>query len=229
MNLIRKRIVLNLREAIVRGEYAPGAHLVESELCARFKASRTPVREALAQLEKEGFVRTTPASGARVIELSIEDVSHIYDMLIVLEGAASRLACNRIHEEQIAQLEEHTFLFEKARQENNAEFLFELNNRFHWLITSETGNRYLIDMRSNFRALVDRISRIFPHIPEQLEATIIDHHQIVAALKARNPALAEFVMRAHLENAKKQIIAYLRGREAGTLPDTRGASGGDLP
>ena len=225
MHLIRKRIILNLREAIIRGEYAPGAHLVESELCARFKASRTPVREALAQLEKEGFVRITPASGARVVELSPVDVSQIYDMLIVLEGAASRLACSRINDEQIGQLEEQTFLFEKALQDHNAEFLFELNNRFHWLITSETGNRYLMDMRSNFRALVDRISRLFPLIPEQMEATITDHHQIISALKARNPAMAEFVMRAHLENAKKHMLAYLRNREAGTLSDVRGASG----
>lgn len=68
MNLIKKRITLDLRDAIINGEYPPGTHLVESELCARFKVSRTPVREALAELEKEGFVRITPASGARVVD-----------------------------------------------------------------------------------------------------------------------------------------------------------------
>jgi DNA-binding GntR family transcriptional regulator len=225
MKLIRKRIVLELREAITRGEYVPGTHLVESELCARFKTSRTPVREALAQLEKEGLVRMTPASGARVVELSIEDVSYIYDILIVLEGAASRLACNLISEKQLSKLEEYNFLFEKSVESHNLELLFELNDRFHWLITSETGNTYLMDIRSNFRSLVDRISRIFLHVSAQMEATIADHRQIISALKARNPALAEFVMREHLERAKKHLLSYLHDRQAGNLADAGKPSG----
>jgi DNA-binding GntR family transcriptional regulator len=211
----RKRIVPELREAIARGEYGPGTHLVESELCARFKTSRTPVREALAQLEKEGLVRVTPASGARVVDLSDEDISHIYDILIVLEGAASRLACNHIDDEQIGKLEEYNVLFEKSLESRNTEMLFELNSRFHWLITSATGNSYLMDMRSNFRSLIDRISRMFLQVAGQMEATAADHRQIVAALKARNPALAEFVMREHLERAKKHLLSYLAERKPG--------------
>jgi DNA-binding GntR family transcriptional regulator len=222
MRPIRKKIILDLREAIIKGEYPPGAHLVENDLCARFKASRTPVREALAQLEKEGFVCMVPGSGAHVTKLSIEDVSHIYDILIVLEGAASRLACNQISEKQLGKLEEYNFHFEKSLKDYNADLLFELNDRFHWLITSETGNTYLIDMRSNFRALVNRISRIFLYVPGQMEATIAEHRQIIAALRTRNPSLAEFVMREHLENAKKQLLAYLCNRQAGNLAGDRG-------
>jgi len=213
MRPIRKKIILELREAIIKGEYPPGTHLVENDLCACFKASRTPVREALAQLEKEGFICMIPGSGAHVAKLSIENVSNIYDILIVLEGAASRLACNRISEEQLGKLEEYNFHFEKSLKDHNADLLFELNDRFHWLITSETCNTYLMDMRSNFRALVNRISRIFLHVPGQMEATIAEHSQIIAALKARNPALAEFVMREHLEHAKKQLLTYLCDRK----------------
>src|SRR5271157_233045 len=218
MNL-KQKIILNLRDTIIKGEYTPGTHLVESELCARFKVSRTPVREALNQLEKEGFVRITPEAGAHVVELSLDDVSHIYDVLIVLEGAASRLACSRIKNEQIGKLEEYNFLFEKSLVRRNAELLFELNNRFHWLITSETGNTYLMEMRTNFRGLIDRIAHIFPHIPGQMEATIADHRQIIFALKGRNPSLVEFVMREHLETAKKHLMAYLHeGKMGRVLP-----------
>ena len=216
MNL-KQKTILDLRDTIIKGEYSPGTRLVESELCARFNVSRTPVREALNQLEKEGFVRITPDAGARVVELSVEDVSHIYDILIVLEGAASRLACTRIKDEHIGKLEEYTFLFEKSVGGHNTELLFELNNRFHWLITSETGNTYLMDIRSNFRGLIDHIAHIFPHIPVQLEATIADHRQIISALKARNPSLAEFVMREHLETAKKHLLAYIHEGQAGNI------------
>jgi DNA-binding GntR family transcriptional regulator len=225
MRPIRKKIILDLREAIIKGEYPPGTRLVENDLCARFKASRTPVREALAQMEKEGFVCITPGSGTHVTELSIEDIAHIYDILIVLEGTASRLACNQISEEQLGKLEEYNFHFEKSLKNHNVDLLFELNDRFHWLITSETSNSYLMDMRSNFRALVNRITRIFLYVPGQMETTIAEHRQIIAALRARNPALAEFVMREHLENAKKLLLAYLCDKQAENLAGNRGVKG----
>ncbi len=208
MNL-KQKIIRELRDTIIKGEYPPGTHLVESEVSDRFKVSRTPVREALNQLEKEGFVRITPDAGARVVELSVQDVSDIYDVLIVLEGAASRLACSRINDGQLAKLAEYNFLFEKSLGSRNTELFSELNNRFHWLITSATGNAHLMEMRSNFRDLIHRILHTFPHIPGQLEATVAEHQQIIAALQARNPSLAEFVMREHLENAKIHLLAYL--------------------
>ena len=213
MNLIRKRIIRDLRQALTKGEYPPGTHLVESELCARFKVSRTPVREALAQLEKEGFVRIIPAAGARVVELTAEDVAHIYDVLIVLEGAACLLASKHITDEQIGKLEEYNLIFEKFLGHHNREFLFEVSDRFHFLITSASGNPYLIEMRSNFRALVDRLSRICPYIDGQMEESLVEHREIVSALKARNPVLAEFVMREHLESVKKNLVVFVRNRD----------------
>lgn len=212
MNL-KERTIANLRNALLEGEFRPGEHLTEADLCARFQVSRTPVREALNQLEKEGFVKITPAAGARVVNLSMKDVLDLYDILIVLEGAASRLACPLIREEQLNKLEEYNLLFEKALMEKNGDLLFDLNTQFHWLITEATKNSYLIQMRTNFRRLVDRIARIFPHVPGQCDETILWHRKIIDALKARNPALAEFVMREHLGNAKKNLAEYLEERE----------------
>ena len=217
MRPIRKKIILDLREAIIKGEYPPETHLVENDLCARFKASRTPVREALAQLEKEGFVRIVPGSGTHVTKLSIEDVAHIYDLLIVLEGAASRLACKQISEEHLDKLEEYNFYCEKSLKDHNGDLLFELNDRFHWLITSATGNSYLMEMRSNLRALVNRASRIFLYIPGPRETTIAEHRQIIGALRSHNPSLAEFLTREHLENAKKLVVTYLYDKQAKSL------------
>lgn len=212
MNL-KERTIANLRNALLEGEFRPGEHLTEADLCARFQVSRTPVREALNQLEKEGFVKITPAAGARVVNLSMKDVLDLYDILIVLEGAASRLACPLIREEQLNKLEEYNLLFEKALMEKNGDLLFDLNTQFHWLITEATKNSYLIEMRTTFRRLVDRIARLFPFIPGQGEDTLVWHRKIIDALKARNPALAEFVMREHLGNAKKNLAEFLRERE----------------
>jgi DNA-binding GntR family transcriptional regulator len=210
---LKEKTLTELRNSILKGEFDPGEHLTEALLSARFNVSRTPIREALNQLEKEGFVKITPAAGARVVKLSLKDTFDIYDILIVLEGAASRLACPLIQGDQLNKLEEYQLLFEKALKERNEDLLFDLNIQFHWLITEATKNSYLIDMRTNFRRLVDRIARIFPHVPGQCEETLLWHRKIIDALKARNPALAEFVMREHLGNAQKNLAEFLRERE----------------
>ena len=210
---LKDKIIRDLRQAIVRKEFKPGEHVTEAVLCERFKVSRTPIREALNQLEKEGFIRITPSAGAKVVNLSLKETLDIYDILIILEGASSRLACSKINEDQISKLEEYNYLFEKAKDQKNAELLFDLNVHFHWLITEATRNAYLINMRANFRLLVDRIARVFPTIPGQCEATLVEHKQVIEALKLRNPALAEFTMREHLEGAKRNLQEYLREKQ----------------
>jgi DNA-binding GntR family transcriptional regulator len=101
----------------------------------------------------------------------------------------------------------------RARMMKLSILLFILNACFHWLITEATRNPFLIAIRTNFRWLVDRIARIFPHLPGQCEETLSEHRQIIDALKARNPSLAGFVMREHMENAKKNLYDYLATRE----------------
>jgi len=214
---LKERIVGRLREAIMRGEYRPGERLVENELCARFKVSRTPVREALDHLDREGLLKITPGAGARIAELSRKDILDIYDVLIVLEGAAARLACSNIGDAQMEKLEEYGFLFEEALKRHDPELLFQLNHRFHWVITEATDNRHLIEMRLRFRRLIDSISRTFAEIPEQCRVTIAEHRQILDALKARNPSLAEFTMREHLGNAKEKLREYLDKKERETI------------
>ena len=210
---LKEKILRDLRNAIVGREYKPGEHITEAVLCERFNVSRTPVREALNQLEKEGFIRITPSAGAKVTKLSLKETLDIYDILIILEGASSRLACSNIADAQIQKLEEYNYLFEKAKDQKNADLLFELNAHFHWLITEATRNTYLIEMRANFRLLVDRIARLFPSIPGQCDATLVEHKHVIDALKSKNPALAEFTMREHLEAAKRKLQEYLRERQ----------------
>lgn len=223
MNLMKDGIIRELKRAISQGEYQPGEHLTEAALCQRFKVSRTPVREALNQLEKEGFVKMVPAAGARVVALSLEQIMDIYDLLSILEGAACRLACRHITDEEVRKLEEYNFLFEKAVAEGNQELVFRLNWQFHWLITEATHNQYLVDLRANLRELVDRIGRVSPRIPAQVRATLEEHRRLVDALKERNGGLSEFIMREHLDAAKKRITAYLQSE------GDEGANGGSKP
>jgi DNA-binding GntR family transcriptional regulator len=144
-----------------------------------------------------------------VAEHSIEEILKIYDVLIALEGASCRLACAEISGEELETLAEYNARMGRAADEDNADLVVELNNRFHWLITEAARNAYLLDMRANFRRLVDPITRHFPAIPGQIDASLRDHQTIITALRNRNVAMAEFVMRDHLENAKKNLKKHL--------------------
>ena len=84
-------------DAIDRGRYPPGARLVETELAERFGVSRTPIREAIRQLEADGVVTHVPRQGACIRTLDYAEVMELYEMRAVLEGTAARLAARLGH------------------------------------------------------------------------------------------------------------------------------------
>jgi DNA-binding GntR family transcriptional regulator len=209
--MLKETIIRDLRKAIVSGKYKPHEHLKEVSLCKRFKVSRTPIREALRQLEKEGLVETIPYAGARIVKLSKTDVSNIYDMIITIEGAASRLACPLISKKQIVKLEEYQFMLEKAAGDRNYDLAFEINHNFHKLIAECTQNPYLIQTWQNFRSMVNLFGRftLSDMVPGQLKATSEEHPRIIEAMKNKNPAMAEFVAREHMETGRESMLEYL--------------------
>lgn len=211
---LKETVIRGLRNAIIKGEYKQGERLKETDLCKRYQVSRVPVREALNQLKEEGFIEISPGKGARVTKFSAEDVSNIYDVLIGLESIACRSACQNITDEQIRKLEEYQFLIDKAIESDNGKLFIELNKKFHTLITETSHNPYLIDIREKYRGLIARFSRFAPLIPEQLKATLEEHPSIIEGLKDRNPAMAEFAIREHMNNAKLFIIEYLKKIES---------------
>ncbi len=203
-------IIRELRTEIASGKLRPGQHLTEVALSSRFGVSRTPVREALKQLEREGLVRISPNQGAKVTELSTKDVEDIYDVLISLEATAARLACPKLGDLEMQKLKDYQFQIERAASSNNQELLVELNTAFHRLIIENTTNPYFVEIRNNFGNLIHRYWRFMAFIPEFAKANIDDHPRIISAFTLKNPPLAEFLMREHLENAKRNMLRYIR-------------------
>ncbi|MBW1721167.1 MAG: GntR family transcriptional regulator [Deltaproteobacteria bacterium] len=209
---LKDNVVVRLREAIVRGEYRGGERLKEIELCRRFNVSRTPVREALKELEQECLVEITAHQGARVKELTVEDIYNIYDVLIMVEGVASRLACSKITSEQVQRLEEYQFMIERAAATKNYDLVHQLNHQFHRTIAESSGNPYVLQIWNNFRHLSILLGRytLSPMIPDQLQQTLLQHPEIIEAIKAKNAALAEFVARRHLETGRGLLLQYVQ-------------------
>jgi DNA-binding GntR family transcriptional regulator len=202
-------IIRELRTEIASGKLRPGLRLTETALSSRFGVSRTPVREALKQLEREGLVRISPNQGAWITELSTKDVEDIYDVLISLEATAARLACPKLGDKEMQDLEEYQFQIERAVSSNNQELLVELNTAFHRLIIENTTNPYFVEIRNNFSNLIHRYWQFIAFVPEFAKANIDDHPRIIRAFTLKNPPLAEFLMREHLEKAKSNMLRYI--------------------
>ena len=214
--MIGQAIVNELRSSIVRGEYKPGERLKENALCTRFKVSRTPIREALKELENMGLVEITPNAGAKVVKLTPEDVSNIYDVLITLDGAVGRLACSKITDAELNTIKGCQFAIQRAILERSYDLVFELNLQFHTLLTESTRNPYLIQIWTNFRHLVNRLSRflVTPMVPDILKAIQEEHPEIIDAIEKRNPGMAEFMARKHMESGRKLMMGYLEKMQA---------------
>ena len=206
---IKHAIIGELRNAICKGEYQPGQRVTESELARRFGVSRTPIREVLNQLEKEGFIHIVSNVGAEVAKLSLKDIADIHNIMGVLEGLASRLATQELSSENLGKLEEYQFLMIKAAEATNIELVFELNIEFHTLITEASRNDYLINTRNTFRNLFRGFASTLAFVPRQWQLTIDAHRKIIDAFKARNAPLAEFITREHIETAKILHLEFL--------------------
>src|SRR5262245_4986132 len=109
-------VAVRLRRAIVTGELAPAVHLNEPLLAQRFGVSRMPVREALVQLEHEGLVRSEPGRGSFVVGMSPKDVQELYDVRLMVEVQAGRLAAQRATVDDTGALEETMAAMRRARQ-----------------------------------------------------------------------------------------------------------------
>src|SRR5262249_30143213 len=101
---LRDQVVGNLRNAIINGQLAPGARLIERQMCELLGVSRTLVREALRQLEAEGWIRILPNRGPVVISMTPEEVRELYEVRAALEGIAAFRAAERVTPEQLDRL-----------------------------------------------------------------------------------------------------------------------------
>lgn len=200
-----------LRRAISKGEYKLGSRLKEKNLAEKYNTSRTPVREALKLLEKEGLVSNKPYSGFRVMNPTFNDLKKAFEMITILEVGAARLACfNPDKDEIIIKLEENYYLTEKAANENNFDLVIELNSIFHRLIDKASDNPYLISNRERMHYWVLPFQVMLPYFSWQVEVTLEDHPKIINAIKTNNVALAELTVREHKEQATSQILSFFK-------------------
>lgn len=191
---LRERIADAIRTAVIRGELKAGARVSEPRLARRFSMSRTPVREALRQLDSEGFLTVTPRKGARVARFAEQDVVEFYELKALLEGYAARLAAVRMSErdiDRLAHLNEH---MERSFAAGELKKIARTHLSFHEHLIKASGNAQLVTLLNVLMKKFQRFTIQLALSGRNREA-FVQHRQLIAALRARDAEAAEKLTR----------------------------------
>ena len=202
-NLTAQDLVLtSMREAILTAALPPGARLRQERLAEMFGTSRIPVREALRALEYEGLVTSLPYRGFTVTELDADDIEEVYDLRILLEGHAVRLAVPLMTDEDLRTLED---LYAKMAQPQAGDAQLAARERFYNRLYSITGRPRLVKLISRLRQEVARSLRwpTLQHAPEH-------HEQFFAAIREGDAERAASLLASHYRRVAILIRRYLR-------------------
>jgi DNA-binding GntR family transcriptional regulator len=213
------RTVTAVRELILRGDFPPGARLGEVELAERLGVSRTPVREALGRLAAEGLVEIVPNRGARVTSWTVAELEDVFDLRTALEPRLTALAVPRADAVAVAALEELAgamLVVGAPGPDQDLDALVPLNRTFHGRLVA------LADQPAMAGALASAIHapivlRNFHTYDEASLLRSVAHHvEIVAAVRANDPAWAQAVMTAHIRNARAVMVRAAAAHEEET-------------
>ncbi|MFZ5969770.1 MAG: GntR family transcriptional regulator [Bacillota bacterium] len=200
---LTSKIFKVLREDILNGKYSDGEKLVEAKLADELGVSRTPVREALKQLELEGFVENIPNRGVIVKSMSLQDLQDIFTLRIAIEGIAARWAAERMTDEDLSSLKDIYELMEFYTFKKDVEKIAELNTRFHETIYKSTKSRYIEQVLKDFQYYMKKVRRKSLSSEGRLESTLEEHKAILDALLKRDKDEAEKMLIHHVNNSKK--------------------------
>jgi DNA-binding GntR family transcriptional regulator len=200
-----------LRDVIVSldvyGE--PGeVRLDERRLAQDLGISRTPVREAMAQLEREGFVRSIPRRGVYVVRKTKHEVIEMITAWAALESMAARLITLKANDEEIAALRGMFTTFENGQLHAKLDEYSEANVQFHQAIIAMSGNRVLIDLAENLFAHMRVIRRKTIGEKDRADRSIRDHMNIIQALENRETERAEALVRQHALGLAEHVTKY---------------------
>ncbi|GAA4322342.1 GntR family transcriptional regulator [Actinomadura luteofluorescens] len=207
------RVYARLRADILDGVHPPGARIGEAELAEATGSSRTPVREALRQLEAKGLVEVLPHRGARVPDWTPEDLEEIYDLRMLLEGAAARRAAARVTDADADRMDELCALMEEAVEPGAGQDLdrvAELNAEFHDIVRSAAASGRLVSMLNAVVQLPLVMRTFHRYSPADLARSSAHRSEPAAALRGRDGTWAESVMRAHVLAAKAVLLRAAR-------------------
>jgi len=210
VNLARNRVFQEMRRDILSCRLAPGMELREQDLAQRFGTSKSPVRDAMQKLEREGLVEIAPRQGHRVAPVSMSDATDLIDLRQVLEAAAIGLAAERASVSDLSALDRY-----RSGDTSSLRAFAEYNRAFHSELARLSGNGRIASELARLMEGYERmcvLSLSNPAGPEWWARPLADHCAIIDALQARDASRAQLWSRRHTARSEAAILRGLRAR-----------------
>lgn len=208
-----EEIYLALREDIAAGALRPGDPLVEAQLSEQFAVSKTPVREALIRLKRDGLVQSAAHHVNRVATPTAEDVAHAVELRAWIEADVAAAIARTASPELLARLEETIATAESAlEREDDAAYVKGIR-AFSDVMLETHGNPYVVDVLDRLRGFLGLIARTAREVPGRRERSLQEHRTILEALRAADPAAAQAASHAHMASIQDDFLRGIAQRD----------------
>lgn len=225
---LNERVLSAIRELILSGVIPPRAQLDEQALADRLRISRTPVREAISKLNKEGIVEYRPYKGNFVRSFTVDQVNDLFEVRKVLEGLAIRLAVAKLTDEHLATLRHVLHDIQVALEKGDIAQYSAADRQFHCAIARMSENESLVEMLDRLDMQIRIARRIANRDLETVERTAHERPMIVAAMEQRDTELAGRLLETHIEGVRQSVIAQLKAGKVSDA-DLGEMAGGGMP
>ncbi len=203
---LRGRVFSQLHNDILNGVYEPGDNLIETKLSEELGVSRTPIREALRQLELEGLVQSIPNKGVIVKGVSAQDTQDIYAIRMLIEGLAARWAAEKITPQELDELKEALELEEFYTVRSDNSHLLQLDTRFHDIIYRACKSKPLMHTLSTFHQYVQKARKVSMSDSQRAMEVLNEHKAIMQAIAGKDADRAEKLATEHVRNASNNLL-----------------------
>jgi DNA-binding GntR family transcriptional regulator len=210
---LANRVCEAIVQDIVTGIIPQGAKLNEPELARVHGISRGPLREAMSRLEAMRLIKRVPNVGARVVDLSYDELLEIYQIREALEGLAARLAAENMSKEEAQELRNLLVDHERHIEQTHGQSYFKQEGDvdFHYRIVQGSKNQRLINILGDELYNLVRMYRYqFSLSSNRPQQALKEHNQICAAIEEGDAELAEWLMRRHIGNARRNIMQRMQ-------------------
>ena len=199
---LREMVYEELKMQILTGTIIPGTRMMEVELAEEMGVSRTPIREAIRKLEKEGLVTIEPRRGAYASQISTDDMVEILEVRQNMEGLAAFFAASRMKPEQMRELEDVSKKYNQAVADGNMQDMITYDTRFHRIIVESCNNKILVQMIEQLQELVLRFRYIYYDNFRRAENMPEEHQTILEAIENGDADAARQAADIHIDRLK---------------------------
>ena len=199
-----------LKELIITGALQPGELHNEKRLAEALGVSRTPVREALLELSREGMVAFVPGKGVEICKFTAEQVREVFEIRKIIEGYILEKITSQLNDEEIKEIDQNISRQEKTMDKREKRAFIEYDKQFHLHIASKIGNKQIESILDNLRDQIHLMGIRAVEDHSRMQQVIKEHREIFSGLKERNPKKAHDALINHLDNTEKILIDNIK-------------------